>query len=101
MKIIQATKKNFSELDSILSGQKIIHIGVEHLHSTPLTEVPNITDMFNVEIDNQLYYINTCDILEYENLGMIVPEEVASILSEDDLSNDYTLITIGYEEASS
>lgn len=101
MKIIQLTKDNYSSFNNDwMSGKKIVHIGVEHLHSLPLSKKTKIIDgnnpdMFKTTIKfegTETFYINECDILEFGDCDI---QEVLPSVSNLD---DYTFITIGYEE---
>lgn len=55
---------------SLDSVYRILQIGIEHPNSIPIGEYQNNSTNIKtiIDIDGQQYYINDCDILEYNGL---------------------------------
>ena len=98
MKIIQLN--NLNTTVTIPNDATDVHIGIEHFHSHPLNDglIRNINmefeDMYLININNEPYYINECDILEFNKLQGSVT------VSPSDLDSN-TFVTIGYNVTSS
>lgn len=90
MKIIQLNKDK-NDL-TITSTAIKVHIGVEHFHSTPLT-ITNTSTLYKVNINNEPYIINECDILEFDNLTGTITATPANGWDNN------TFINIAYEDA--
>ena len=98
MKIVQLNSIHTSE--EIPANATDVHIGIEHLNTHPLNdnmvrnEGTEFYNMYSIMINNYQYYINECDILEFDEL------EGSITVSPSDLDNN-TLVTIGYNITSS
>ncbi len=92
MKIIQISKNN--QNINLPSNAKIIHIGVEHWGSTPLSSAGYADNLFagmnNVIINRNNFYINDVNILEFDEL-------LETSFTLGDILDDYTFVTIAYE----
>lgn len=91
MKIIQISKFCPNFIFNPLTDSAV-QIGIEHLHSRPLFDANNLNEMFSIMVGEDTFIISEKDILEFNNLSK------TNISCDTTNWDDYTFVTIGYEE---